>query len=672
ISPSTATVMIGGLQTFAATVTGSPNTAVNWSVQEAGGGTVSGGTYTAPGTAGTYHVVATSVADPTQSAIATVTVSATPVVSVSITPASTSLTGGGTQSFTATVSGTANTAVTWSVQPASGGGTIVPTGNTAEYTAPMSPGSYQVIATSVDDPTKSAAATVTVGLAAAPTVSGTVSYAGSKTGRIYLTLQGGSGSMGTSITAPGAFTIRGVQGGGPVTLRAFMDVLGTGGFSYVADPEGFASVTLTGGTVTGVSITLTDPPAPVTPGQAPQPFVIPAADSLIVGLEALRDSQGRELATGYNIYWSTTPNPGPANKAAGAPKTVVAGGVGAILMGSPTVTAGGTYYFSVSALNGALEGPVSAQAGPVTVAAQTGGTTVSGQVSFPGITVSGPFIVGVFSKGGGAAFTRITGTTSPQSFTIPGVQPGSYDVFSAIDANNDGVIGLGDPAHGFGEQGMPLTVAGTPVTGVNFALFAGDSVASIRTRHSSGGSTDNYGLELNVSPMLKRPVKVVLTSGPNVGVPVDVGLNMYEGGGGSTGRHGTQWQLGTIVPAVGQAYSFDVTYQDGSTGTLGAAVTGVVAGLPVALSPSGPGAGLTPTLSWSLPGSLPTPYSLSVWVGGSGGGGWGYSPALGQTSVLYNLDGSAGPLVSGNSYSWSIEIRDINGNAASDWKQFTP
>jgi hypothetical protein len=73
ISPTTAALITGATQQFTATVTGSSNTAVTWS---ATGGTVSStGLYTAPGTAGTFTVTATSVADPTKSASARVTVS---------------------------------------------------------------------------------------------------------------------------------------------------------------------------------------------------------------------------------------------------------------------------------------------------------------------------------------------------------------------------------------------------------------------------------------------------------------------------------------------------------------------------------------------------------------------------------------------------------------------
>lgn len=76
VVPSTATTTLGHTVTFAATVTGTPNSAVTWTVQEgvAGGTINTSGVYTPPATAGTYHVVATSQADATQQGTATVTV----------------------------------------------------------------------------------------------------------------------------------------------------------------------------------------------------------------------------------------------------------------------------------------------------------------------------------------------------------------------------------------------------------------------------------------------------------------------------------------------------------------------------------------------------------------------------------------------------------------------
>ncbi len=73
ISPTAINLPPGATQQFAAVVSGSSNTAVSWSVQESSGGTIdASGLYTAPVAAGAYHVIATSQADPTQTATATV------------------------------------------------------------------------------------------------------------------------------------------------------------------------------------------------------------------------------------------------------------------------------------------------------------------------------------------------------------------------------------------------------------------------------------------------------------------------------------------------------------------------------------------------------------------------------------------------------------------------
>lgn len=70
---------------FNASVFGSDNLNLMWSIKEgASGGTISSsGNYTAPSTLGVYHVVATSQAEPSKSATATVTVTASGVTSIS-------------------------------------------------------------------------------------------------------------------------------------------------------------------------------------------------------------------------------------------------------------------------------------------------------------------------------------------------------------------------------------------------------------------------------------------------------------------------------------------------------------------------------------------------------------------------------------------------------------
>jgi len=74
--PNSPTLTLSQMQTFTATIVGSANTGVTWSVQEgsAGGSITPAGVYTAPLSPGIYHVIATSQADPTRKDTATITV----------------------------------------------------------------------------------------------------------------------------------------------------------------------------------------------------------------------------------------------------------------------------------------------------------------------------------------------------------------------------------------------------------------------------------------------------------------------------------------------------------------------------------------------------------------------------------------------------------------------
>jgi chitinase len=80
VDPQSTYVACGKTATFRALITGTDTKGVVWTVQESGGGTVSSsGVYTAPstvpaGTTVTYHILATSTADPAKTATAAVTV----------------------------------------------------------------------------------------------------------------------------------------------------------------------------------------------------------------------------------------------------------------------------------------------------------------------------------------------------------------------------------------------------------------------------------------------------------------------------------------------------------------------------------------------------------------------------------------------------------------------
>lgn len=168
LSPAAATLAGGQTQQFTATVTNASNTSVTWSLSPAIGAVSSTGLYSAPATVSAQQVVsviATSVADPSRSAAATVTLKP---LSITVTPAAVTLKAGQTQQFTAAAAGGLNSAVTWSLNPAVG-----QISTAGLYTAPASITTQQiisVIATSVADPSKSGSASVT--LVRLPQISG--------------------------------------------------------------------------------------------------------------------------------------------------------------------------------------------------------------------------------------------------------------------------------------------------------------------------------------------------------------------------------------------------------------------------------------------------------------------------------------------------------------------
>lgn len=199
VSPASATVIAAQRATFTATVAGSPDTAVTWSVNGVPNGSPAAGEicvvgsspcvspngaasgsvdYVAPLVAPAVNPVtltAISKADPSRTGSASVFVAAQPgPISVSISPAYALVVPSSAQpsklQFFASVSNTSATAVTWTVQSAvsgagCGGAACGSIDATGLYTAPShapSPNSIAVIATSAADPTKSATATVAI------------------------------------------------------------------------------------------------------------------------------------------------------------------------------------------------------------------------------------------------------------------------------------------------------------------------------------------------------------------------------------------------------------------------------------------------------------------------------------------------------------------------------
>jgi Galactose oxidase, central domain/Kelch motif len=244
ISPPVANVIQGGTQSFTAKVTGTSNSAVNWTVQEGAGGSITSmGVYTAPNKGGTFHVIATSQADTSKSSTAIATV---PVVVVSLNQTDVTIDVGNQFTFIANVTGTVNMAVSWAIQEGASGGSITSSGI---YTAPGTHGTFHVITTSQADTTQKVTATVTV----APllvSVSPPNDVLGPLGVRVFsptvntslnanVTWSVQEGAAGGSITASGQYTAPNNTGLFHVVATSVQDPTKNGAASVTIVPSGF-------------------------------------------------------------------------------------------------------------------------------------------------------------------------------------------------------------------------------------------------------------------------------------------------------------------------------------------------------------------------------------------------------------------------------------------------
>jgi hypothetical protein len=185
LSPPISTIEVNQTLMFSESVSGSDDQNVTWEVDDVPGGDMTHGTivstgphtatYTAPVVVppdnnGTVIIKAVPEADSTKPGTATVTIVATLPIVVTISPTAASVPTTTTYPFQATIQNANDASLTWSVNGVVGGnstvGTVVDLGlGQGQYTAPNtipSPDTVQLTVTSVEDPTKSASANVTI------------------------------------------------------------------------------------------------------------------------------------------------------------------------------------------------------------------------------------------------------------------------------------------------------------------------------------------------------------------------------------------------------------------------------------------------------------------------------------------------------------------------------
>ena len=536
------------------------------------------------------------------------------------------------------------------------------------------------------------------------TATGNVSYGGTQTGWVYLSLvptnncnsngcknpNPGTAISAATLASGGAFTIHGVQPGN-YNLNAWMDTLGYG-VENVVDPSGSTSVTVTGSTLSGASVTMYDP-GTVTLSSAPtwnaNLGVGAFSGGAMVYFSSILNSSGVQVPTSYILQYSTdsTFNTGVSSMsfpAAHADHHWIVNGL----------TNGATYYFRAAGVmgsgNSAVTGPWSAPSptGGLTIGAPTGPNTIQGTVTFTG-TATGPLYVGLIDVGLGnnnIFADVIQNPVSPQAYSIQVPSGSEFVLFGIIDQNNDGWNGPGDISN-FGGNGPPSVYVNGSMSGVNLTLPSSNSVVVLDTEHWSVADEYNtgggYNLLTVVSAAGKLPVAAELLSGPNVIAPEDVAVC---GTCSLIDRLYSMFTPGS-TPTVGDPYKFQVTYSDGSSETLNLAVTGV-APLLTNLAPSGiGGTSTTPTFTWTYPANASNYDYQFLLYDQNGNTLWevpynftglsGFPSSI--TSIPWGADptGANNPpsissLTSGEAYYWQVGATDVYGNWSQTYVDYVP
>jgi hypothetical protein len=551
------------------------------------------------------------------------------------------------------------------------------------------------------------------------TVQGTIQYAGTSTGQIYITLTnstcgGGSGGLGTSIAAPGPFTVRGVPPG-TYGVLAWMDISTlANGAENASDPFGTsgATVTVSNANVSGAFDTLIDPTVAVPAYNPGINAITPNDQGVSISYEPVVNSKSIETATAYDVAWSTSPSFSSTStytfKAIGRSDNVwILNNGTAGITGTP-FTAGQVLYFEARAHNAAghpsgwtVYGGTTPT--PVTIGAATTGNTVTGTVTIPAaITPTGPLYVGFYNNITGNVYgMRIASPTvgaNAYSVTVPNGT--NYFNFAVLDQNNDGLIDAGDVTNTNNTNSAPPVVISGNLTNQNLTLPTANSTVLAMTQYyqsvSAAGSASGYNLNFVLQPGIKLPVAVTLTSGPNIIDPIDI--SNYCVGCGNV-QFNFYANLGGVVPSVGDTYKFTVTYSDGSQDTGATSVTGALTAfgstgamvnasdLATALAPTGNGSSTTPTFTWTDPANAANYiYSFSlyqsngstIWqIPGSNSNLSGFSNTI--TSISWGTDPTGGgstpsvpSLTVGTQYNWQIQVEDTNYNQAQTQVYYIP
>ena len=526
------------------------------------------------------------------------------------------------------------------------------------------------------------------------TVSGNVGYSGSKTGWTYLQLTGNNNNccgnnLGTSIseavlTSGGAFIIHGVQPG-TYTLQAYMDNLGYGA-ENASNPTGSVSnITVVNSPVTGVSIVLTDP-APVSLSTAPSWNANNGNGAFnggaFVSFQTIKNNNGIELPASYTVQWSTSSSFGSVLGSKSFPAT---GGNNPWIVNG--LTNGQTLYFRAQGVAGSSTSNWSGPSTAMTIGAPTGGNTVSGKVTFSE-TATGPLYVGFYNQSTGNVYVDVVGSktsppTSPASYTVQVPTGSDYFFVGILDQNNSGLLtgpGQVSNTNNNGNNQAPVSITGN-MTNEDLTLPSGSSTATVQTQAweqiNSNGTNTYYNIGFNVNGLIKLPVAVELATGPTLGVVIPA--DIASGGFNGNSDQFSYWaNLNGATPQVGDTYTLNVTYSDGSSEILTVTVSAVLNAFATNLAPQGSGVSMTPNFSWTDTGASSYTYQFqlsdqngnTIWqIPSNNSNSNGFSSSI--TSITWDVDPTGSgdlPNVSSlngsSNYNWQITATDVNGNSA--------
>ncbi|MDU0457341.1 MAG: IPT/TIG domain-containing protein [Geobacteraceae bacterium] len=513
------------------------------------------------------------------------------------------------------------------------------------------------------------------GMSWGATLSGSITNATGKSGRLYVMLidqnSGQASGYGTSVANVAAnavnvpYTIKGVRQGTFSQVRAFLDTRNTG-FPYAASPIGSTNpatpINVSTSDIPGLNFTIQDqaaqtPVAPINLKAAPM------NGGALILWDIPKNTADIEIADTYNVYWSTSANPGPGQIAGGGSLTGISSrDDGHVFI---PLTNGVSYYFAAEAVLGASTA-ISRTVTPTTIGSPAGGNTVTVHINFTSTPPVAPLLAVLIGNQGPGGGALITSPVQNQTINIAGVPDGSYELYVILDKNNNKRFDTGDVNYSDNEWVTPrVTVQGAPVDMAPLSMSVTRNLeASVMTDIHTNSPTP-YQLNFEFNGQIKRPAHIVINSGQQV-TETSIGQNSW-------GSFSLEVPL-AVTPKVGDSYNLTVTYTDNTAESIILTVNNVMNKSPNQTYPIGVTApsSTNPRFAWNTVSGGPNSafmYHLALMEANTSGDYlWEKYLTPDQVSVQY--EGPA--LTTGRTYNWGINMYDKYGNRTTNWQQFTP